>query len=171
MRKQPLSSVVFWCLAAASLVLLVAFVLVLAGVVPIDEPSQPREPAERVGAPAATTRLQAETTPAGRRRGAEQTTTAPRAAKARAPALTVVVVTATRGDSWFSARLGSASGRVLDERVLAQGESARLEGRKIWLTVGAAGNVDVTVDGKPQPLAPGTVSTVLPGASPPRARS
>ena len=67
-----------------------------------------------------------------------------------------------RGDCWFSARVGSENGRVLDERLLAQGESARLEAERIWLSVGAAGNVEVTVDGKPSELAPGTVSVVLP---------
>ena len=68
---------------------------------------------------------------------------------------------ASRGDSWFSARLGSESGRVLDERVLPQGESVRLRGERIWLTVGAAGNVDLTVNGKPRDIAPGTVELVL----------
>ena len=42
------------------------------------------------------------------------------------PEQVVVVLAAVRGDSWFSARVGSESGRVLDERVLAQGESVRL---------------------------------------------
>jgi hypothetical protein len=50
---------------------------------------------------------------------------------------------------------------VLDERVLAQGESATFHGRRIWLSVGASGNVDVTVDGEPTTLPPGTVSVVL----------
>ena len=65
-----------------------------------------------------------------------------------------------RGESWYSARVGSENGRVLDERVLALGETVRY-GERIWLSVGAAGNVDVTVDGKPKELAPGTVSVVL----------
>ena len=66
-----------------------------------------------------------------------------------------------RGECWFSARVGSESGRVLDERVLAQGETVRLQAKRIWLSVGASGNVEVTVDGKPKELAPGTVSVVL----------
>ncbi len=72
------------------------------------------------------------------------------------------MLAAVRGDCWFSARVGSESGRVLDERVLAQGESVRLQARKIWLSVGAAANVEVTVDGTPTELSPGTVSVVLP---------
>lgn len=168
MRKQTLSAIVFWCLAAASLVLLVALVLVLGGVVPVDEPSQPQAGAERAGAPAAPPPRAETRTAIARRPTARKATTA-RAPEAPPP--TVVVVTAARGESWFSARLGSANGRVLGERVLARGESARLEAPKIWLTIGASGNVDVTVDGKPLALPPGTVSTVLPAAAVPRARS
>ena len=73
----------------------------------------------------------------------------------------MVVLTAVRGDSWFSARVGSENGRVLDERVLVQGESVRLRATRVWLSIGAAGNVEVTVDGKPKELSPGTVSLVL----------
>ena len=46
------------------------------------------------------------------------------------PQATVVVLAAVRGDCWFSARVGSESGSVLDERVLAQGESVRLHGEE-----------------------------------------
>ena len=75
--------------------------------------------------------------------------------------MTVVVLSAVRGDSWFSARVGSESGRLLDERVLTQGESVRLQAKRIWLSIGAAGNIEVTVDGEPKELS-GTVSVVLP---------
>ena len=37
-----------------------------------------------------------------------------------------------------------------------------LQARKFWLSVGAAANVEVTVDGTPTELSPGTVSVVLP---------
>jgi hypothetical protein len=50
---------------------------------------------------------------------------------------------------------------VLDERVLSQGESISLQSRSVWLAVGAAGNLDVTVNGKPRTLSPGTISVVL----------
>ena len=39
--------------------------------------------------------------------------------------------------------------------MLAQGETVRLRGERIWLSVGAAGNVEVTVDGKPKELVAG----------------
>ena len=153
MSRHGLSDILFWLIAGATAALLVAVVLVVAGVIPVgpaydpddfspDSFEQPQAPTE----PAAT--IAKRTTTAAR--------TTPRAAD---PA--DVVLTAVRGDSWFSARVGSETGRVLDERVLAQGESVRLRAERIWLSVGAAGNVEVTVDGKPRELSPGTVSVVL----------
>ena len=65
------------------------------------------------------------------------------------------------GDSWFSARSGSDDGRVLDERLLAQGKSVRLRAVRIWLSLGAAANVAVTVNGEEHKLHPGTVSVFL----------
>jgi len=50
---------------------------------------------------------------------------------------------------------------VLDERVLSQGESTTITSRRVWLAVGAAGNLDVTVNGKPRQLPAGTLSVVL----------
>jgi hypothetical protein len=85
------------------------------------------------------------------------TTAAP--AAARLPV--TVTVTAARGDSWISARLGSETGRVLEERILSQGETTRMRGRRVWLLVGASANVDVSVDGEPRRLSPGTVETLF----------
>lgn len=153
MSRQTLSNILFWFLAGVSAVLLVAMVLVVAGIVPIDSAAD---------APLTSTEAiePATTAPPVKARSTERTTT-PAVSPRAAVEPTVVVVTAARGDSWFSARVGSENGRVLDERVLAQGESVRLRGERIWLTVGAAGNVDVTVGGKPRALSPGTVSVVL----------
>jgi hypothetical protein len=36
-----------------------------------------------------------------------------------------------------------------------------LRGRKIWLELGAAGNVDVSVDGKARPVQSGTTKVVV----------
>jgi len=47
------------------------------------------------------------------------------------------------------------------ERVLRQGETVKLRGRRIWLQLGAAGNVDVTVDGKDRQIPSGTTNVVL----------
>lgn len=164
MGRQTLASILFWSLATVSVALFVMLVLVLGGAIPVDSPSEPaatsealptHPPAtssERTAAESGTTEPPAETA---------RTRTAPATAPPPASAATLVVVTASRGNSWFSARVGSEDGRVLDERVLAQGESAQIRGTRIWLTVGAAGNVDLTVDGKPRALSPGTVSVVL----------
>jgi cytoskeletal protein RodZ len=167
MRKKALADILFWLLACVSAVMLTALLLVLGGVIELEPTQQDTGPARTAAAapepepPAATTTAPTETTtePAP--------STAPKTPpKPPPPKTTVVVVTAARGDSWFSARVGSENGRVLDERVLAQGDSVELEAERIWLTVGAAGNVELTVNGKPRPISPGTVSLVLtpPGA-------
>jgi len=149
MSRQRLVDVLFWLIAGVSALLLVFLVLVVGGAIPIDSASAPADPAPEAVAPPAVP-------PPG-----ESATTAPAPTTQRAVEPTVVVLTAVRGDSWFSARVGSEDGQVLDERVLAQGESVRLQARRIWLSVGAAGNVELTVDGEPRALAPGTVSLVL----------
>jgi len=50
---------------------------------------------------------------------------------------------------------------VLVEQLFAQGESVRLRVVRIWLSIGAAASVDVTVNGKERKLHSGTVSVVL----------
>jgi hypothetical protein len=157
LSRQSLSSILFWAIASLSAVLLVFLLLVLGGVVPVDSPDVPAATGPAAVAPPPAPTTTATEHPA---------TATTRPAETSAPAgQTVVVVTAARGDSWFSARVGSENGRVLDERVLAQGESASFRGNRIWLSVGASGNVDVTVGGEPTTLPPGTVSVVL---TPPR---
>jgi hypothetical protein len=150
-----LSDILFWVVAGVSAALLVALVLALAGIIPVESASGPDpEPTDAVGRPQATTeRIESAAT--------TERVTVPAATTPKAVEPTLVVLTAVRGDSWFSARVGSENGRVLDERVLAQGQSVELRGPRIWLSLGAAGNVEVTVDGKPRALSPGTVSVVL----------
>jgi len=72
-----------------------------------------------------------------------------------------VQIVATRGDCWVSAHKGSPAGPALVERVLHTGETVTLRGRRIWLEFGAAGNVDVSVDGKERPIPTGTTNVVL----------
>jgi uncharacterized protein DUF4115 len=155
LNRHRLSDILFWVVAGVSALLLVALALVVAGAIPIDPAS----------APAVTSEEGLEESPAKTRSTERAATTeratTPATTTSRPVEPTVVVLTAVRGDSWFSARVGSENGKVLDERVLAQGESVQLRGRRIWLSVGAAGNVEVTVDGKPRELSPGTVSLVL----------
>ena len=157
LNRQRLSHILFWVVAGLSAVLLVFLALVVGGAIPIDSASAPATSPEAIVEPPPTESTVSSPTTAER----ATTATAPAATTQKAVAPIVVVLTAVRGASWFSARVGSENGKVLDERVLAQGESVRLQAPRIWLSVGAAGNVEVTVDGKPRELAPGTVSLVL----------
>jgi hypothetical protein len=145
----------FWILAALAIVCGVLFLLVLSGTVAIDPATEasPTEVAIQTTTPDVAT---AEESSPKRKatRGA--------AAPARKPApATTIVLTAARGDCWFQARAGSERGRVLEERVLSQGESTTITSRRVWLAVGAAGNLDVTVNGEPRQLSAGTLAVVL----------
>jgi hypothetical protein len=176
MRREIVSDIAFWCVAALGATMLVVLLGVVGGAIPIDSSSTDDNGAvaESTAAPATPPPKAATTAPkepakAPDRTVSAQTATQPKPTPPAPPAEAIIVVTAARGDSWFSARLGSEEGRVLDERVLAQGESVRLEGPRIWLSVGAAGNVDLTVNGKPRSISPGTVELVL--TRPPSAAS
>ncbi|MGZ4354581.1 MAG: helix-turn-helix domain-containing protein [Gaiellaceae bacterium] len=60
-----------------------------------------------------------------------------------------LVVRASRGNCWVAVRVGSSSGPVLYERVLAQGGTLRFGLRKkLWVRLGAPWNADVTLRGK-----------------------
>jgi glucose/arabinose dehydrogenase len=158
---RRLAAVAFWCVAALGAALLALLATALAGVAPVESPA-PVSTAETAPAPP---RQQLQTT--APTAPSIPTTTAAAAttpAPATAPVPVTVTVTAARGDSWISARLGSETGRVLEERILPQGETARMRGRRVWLLVGASANVDVTVDGEARPLSPGTVETLFSAA-------
>jgi cytoskeletal protein RodZ len=59
------------------------------------------------------------------------------------PALTLA---AARGDCWLELRVGSSTGRVVYERMLHQGESARFGLRQpLWIRLGAPWNLDATI--------------------------
>lgn len=178
MRRELVSDIAFWCIAALGATMLVVLLGVVGGAIPIATPStDDTAAAESTAAPPVETPSkpatagQTEPAKALDRTVSTQTVTQPAPTPPAPAAEAIIVVTAARGDSWFSARLGSEGGRVLDERVLAQGESVRLEGRKIWLSVGAAGNVDLTVNGKPRTISPGTVELVLTRPAPAPAAS
>jgi hypothetical protein len=154
MTKPGIPQVLFWTVAAVTVVVFGFFVALLAGAIPIEPPVSPPDTGAVAASPQPRTQPAA-TTVAKRVR---QTTPAP--AKA-ATELATVVVTAARGDCWISARLGSSTGKVLEERLLAQGESVELRGARVWLSIGASGNVDVTVNGEQREIQTGTVAVVL----------
>ena len=78
----------------------------------------------------------ASTTPAGQPSQTVATTpTTPRRPRRPVAANVRITLLASRGDCWVSAHEGSSSsGRVVLERLLAQGETVTLHGRKIWLS-------------------------------------
>lgn len=75
--------------------------------------------------------------------------------------LVLVTITASRGSCWISAHRGSAAGALLAERTLLEGESVSLRARRIWLELGAAGNVDLSVNGRARTVSSGTTELVL----------
>lgn len=75
--------------------------------------------------------------------------------------LVLVTITASRGSCWMSAHRGSATGALLAERTLLEGDSVSVRARRIWLELGAAGNVDVSVNGRPRTVSSGTTELVL----------
>jgi cytoskeleton protein RodZ len=89
----------------------------------------------------------------GNNPGAAQATPVKHAAKrhkapapAPPPRPTALTLVATRGDCWLSVQAGSATGRVLYERILLQGQKLRFGLRKpLWIRFGAPANIDVTV--------------------------
>jgi cytoskeleton protein RodZ len=58
-----------------------------------------------------------------------------------------LVIEAQRGDSWLTVRVSSIHGRVLYTGNLAKGRTLRLAGKRLWVRVGAATNVDLSVNG------------------------
>jgi hypothetical protein len=152
MRRPRVAVLLSWLLAALATGLFLLFVLTLTGVVPRDSDASQGTPRETNAAlprpappPPATSEPTRPTT----------TRTAP------APKQVTVVVTATRGNCWVLARRGSETGRTLHEGVLARGSSTTVRARRIWLSLGASGNVDVTVDGKPRTITTGTIAMIF----------
>jgi hypothetical protein len=71
-------------------------------------------------------------------------------------------VSATRGDSWVMVRAGSIRGRVLFAGNLAKGRTLRLERAKLWVRLGAATNLDVSVNGsRPDVAMYGTLDALV----------
>jgi cytoskeleton protein RodZ len=72
----------------------------------------------------------------------------PAAKTKRPPAPARLVVAAARGDSWVEARSGSADGPLLYRGNLEHGRSIRVAARRVWLRLGAASNLDLTLNGR-----------------------
>jgi Helix-turn-helix domain/Domain of unknown function (DUF4115) len=63
------------------------------------------------------------------------------------PKHTVLVVSAARGSSWLVVRNRWSHGKVLYAAVLPQGHTVRFRRLRLWVRLGAAGNLDVSVNG------------------------
>jgi hypothetical protein len=72
----------------------------------------------------------------------------PAAKPKRASPPTRLAVAAVRGDSWVEARSGSADGALLYRGNLQHGRSIRVAARRVWLRLGAASNLDLTLNGR-----------------------
>jgi transcriptional regulator with XRE-family HTH domain len=73
-----------------------------------------------------------------------------------------LTIAATRGASWVSVRAGSARGRVLAEQTLERGQTLRFHAERLWIRLGAATNLDVTVNGsRPATSVYGTFDAVV----------
>jgi cytoskeleton protein RodZ len=71
-----------------------------------------------------------------------------------------ISLVATRGPCWLSVRLGSATGRLLYERKLEQGQAVGFSGPRLWIRIGAPWNLDGTLNGKRVQL-PGSTGNVI----------
>jgi hypothetical protein len=85
----------------------------------------------------------------------------PASPKPRRPSPARLAIVATRGPCWLSVRLGSQTGKVLYERTLEQGQSARFVAARLWIRIGAPWNVDATLNGKPASLPSSTANLLL----------
>jgi hypothetical protein len=70
-----------------------------------------------------------------------------------------IVLRASRGDSWISVR--SATGRLLAERLLTAGSRLRLHGTALWISLGAAANVDLSTNGSRLHALPAQAAVVV----------
>ena len=79
----------------------------------------------------------------------------------REPEPPTISIVAAHGPSWIAARAGSADGRPLWEGILDAGKSVSFDSSRVWLRLGAAGNLDLLVDGKPvRGLSSGTLDVL-----------
>jgi cytoskeleton protein RodZ len=64
------------------------------------------------------------------------------------PSVARLMLVASRGRCWVEVRRGSANGAIVFLRTLEQGDTARLDGVRLWVRFGAPWNVDATVNGR-----------------------
>ena len=139
--RLTISQLAFVTVGVASLAMLVALSLPLwhdfrqGGSPSTAVVTRPRAVAAAAGAPAPTARAAArsvrETGSTGLTRNA------------------TLGLAAARGDSWIVVREGSSAGPVRYAGVLARGQTLRFTAQRLWVSLGAAGYLDATLNGKP----------------------
>lgn len=72
-----------------------------------------------------------------------------------------LVLAAARGDCWVEVHVGSATGELLYQGTIQKGQYERFEARRLFLELGAPGNLVVTLNGKPVKNFPTGTSTAL----------
>jgi cytoskeleton protein RodZ len=80
---------------------------------------------------------------------AQETETAPAAPETKNARLARLVVSAARGDCWIRVKTRSATGRLLYEGTLEQGQAKRFTRQRLWIEVGAPTNLNVRLNGRP----------------------
>ena len=70
------------------------------------------------------------------------------AVSSRADRAVLLLLHAARGRSWVTVRRGSARGSLAFSGMLARGATARVSGKRLWIRLDAAWNVDARVDGQ-----------------------
>jgi uncharacterized protein DUF4115 len=149
------STLFFGVLVVLDVVALAFLVLVFGGVF-VDDPKGAATTAPTKTTDGRTTTGQPVSTRPPTVKTTTATTTTP-----TAPAKLRLVVRATRGDCWVSAKAGGKTGKVLYAQVLAAGDQMTVSARRIWLELGAGANVDVLVNGKPRAVNAGTSAVLL----------
>ena len=77
------------------------------------------------------------------------------------PQIARLALVAAKGDCWVEAHAGSSNGKTLFIGTLVRGKTVTLAGSKLWIRLGASGNVAGRLNGKPLTGLPaGTVSFV-----------
>jgi cytoskeleton protein RodZ len=141
-RRTRASESNFVAVALAGIVA-VTILIVVAWQFGSSSPSQNAESLTPVTPPPATS---TETEPAG-----DAVTTTETEAPATAPAKAQtarLVLRAARGDCWMQVRAGSATGELLFEGTLEQGQTQRFARKRVWIQLGAGEVLDVRVNGK-----------------------
>jgi cytoskeleton protein RodZ len=72
-----------------------------------------------------------------------------------------IVLVARRGRCWLSIHLGSATGRLVYQRTLEQGRTARFVSTRLWIRIGAPWNLDARLNGKAVQLPASTGDVVV----------